>query len=164
MRFMTVWRGFARAVPLALFVLSACGSSDPPASGSESATETSSAPEPAGSGSASAPAPTDGCARDVDCAPDHNCVPSECVPRGRAVTDQVCEETGPPIGRCACVEGQCQELRCAADADCVPNDQCAPTACVVREPGTTDSEVQACDETGPPIGPCVCVEGRCREE
>jgi hypothetical protein len=76
------------------------------------------APEPSARGPTEPPPhaeseiepPTDGCSIADDCAPDHNCVPRTCVMRRDAVLDQACEETGPPIGDCECVEGRCVEV------------------------------------------------------
>lgn len=44
---------------------------------------------------------------------------------------------------------------CATDADCGWDDTCFPKRCV--EP----SARTACDESGPPPGDCLCVEGAC---
>lgn len=105
-------------VTLALSLLAvACGAE--PAGGPEPAPAPAPAtPAKAAPASTTAATPADraeapppaGCVRDQDCAPDHPCVPRRCVPREQAVADHPCEETGPPIGACVCVEGGCAEV------------------------------------------------------
>lgn len=52
--------------------------------------------------------------------------------------------------------------RCERDEQCVQDDLCIPTQCIF-EPFEVLYGAVECEESGPPIGTCVCVEGECQE-
>jgi hypothetical protein len=82
-----------------------------------------------------------GCARDADCAWDHPCTPSRCVPASEAARVPECEESAPPPGTCGCEAAACV-VRPKAPAGCGTDYDCAldasREACALR-PGAGGS-------------------------
>ncbi|MFK7991310.1 MAG: hypothetical protein AB8I08_35165 [Sandaracinaceae bacterium] len=109
------------------------------------------------------------CLAAEDCHYDDPCMPTAC--QAEATPDLECAESQPPIGRCACVGGQCvmhdeeapaEEApaeappACTSDDTCFFDDACVPTACSPVAP----TEI-VCEESGPPPGQCHCIAGAC---
>ena len=65
------------------------------------------------------------CATDADCGWNDDCMPTRCV---EASPPEACDESAPPPGTCACLEGACTLEPKVAPA---PSGTCEPNACVV---------------------------------
>jgi hypothetical protein len=54
----------------------------------------------------------------------------------------------------------CEE-KCKTDSDCVFDDCCSPTRCVLNNETMPDCESILICEVTPPAVSCICVEGEC---
>lgn len=82
--------------------------------------------------------------------------PAEAPPDARAASPESNEDGGLEVDA-----PSADASGCARDGDCAPDDPCLPAKCVLR--ASLGEQNAACEESGPPIGACVCTKGECTE-
>lgn len=50
--------------------------------------------------------------------------------------------------------------KCRSDSDCIVNDCCNPTECVLDKGELDCSSILVCEETPPEVN-CACIKGKC---